>query len=585
MTPRFPRIAGVNIMAMQIIEIFVSPSGPDSGDGSPDAPFSSCARARDAVRAALAAGARDVRVHLATGVYRLEETLALDARDGSPHGSVRWIGEAGRNAISGAQIAPQPEVLEDGRWRIALPGLGCRQLVVNGRRALPARWPETGAFRKIAAWLPDTKEILIEAPALPKGAGSEIELVVFMAWAEAIVKLESVTRTDAPEYDWTSPLRLKLREPEASILFRRSFPIKKNSLPFFWQFDPVLVTRPGEWSPEPGGAFAIYQPRPGETPAEALIEIPVLETLLDLCGMADSPIVNVKFEGIAFTGTTWRKPSSSGVLNLQAGMFNLPATQRNEQFVGRPPAAVQASFCKGLRFEGCEFFHTGSTALDLHRGVADSGVSRCAFHDLGGGGISIGVFSEPDQEMHAAWTPSDPGEITRRITIADNTIERVGLDYPGTCGVGAGFVRETVIEHNRITDVPYCGISLGWGWTCDPSPLGDNHIRRNRIARAMTRTLDGGAIYTLSSMPGSTIEANHITDIRTEPNGIGARSYAIYLDEGSDGITVSDNLIQGIEHGNHHKFNPCGRITIEREGSFGNAEVEAQAGPRQVSLP
>jgi hypothetical protein len=263
-------------------------------------------------------------------------------------------------------------------------------------------------------------------------------------------------------------------------------------------------------------------------------------------------------------------------------MFNLPATRRNEQFVARPPAAVQASFCQGLAFEGCEFFHTGSTALDLHRGVAGSVVNRCAFHDLGGGGILLGVFSDPDQEIHAAWNPSDPREITRCITIADNTIERVGLDYPGTCGVGAGFVRQTVIEHNRIEDVPYCGISLGWGWTLDPSALGDNHIRRNRIARAMTHTLDGAAIYTLSSMPGSTIEANHITDIRTEPNGIGGRSYAIYLDEGSDGITVRDNLVQGIEHGNHHKFNPCGRITIEREGSFGNERVSSLAGPRKT---
>ena len=569
---------------MQTTEFFVTPSGCDSGDGSPSAPFASCARARDAVRAALAAGARDVRVHLAAGVYRLDETLCLDARDGSPQGSVCWIGEAGRTVFSGARVMPAPEVCEDGRWRIALPDAGCRQLFVNGRRATPARFPKAGAFRKISAWLPDTREVVVEASALPKGVGSEIELVVLMAWAEAILKMESITRTDAPEFDWTSPLRLRPRDPEGTILFSRSFPIKKPGLPFFWQFDPVLVTEPGEWSPEACTGFAVYCPRPGETAAGAVIEVPCLETLVELRGTADAPAANVRFEGIAFADTTWRKPSALGVLNLQAGMFNLPGTQRNEQFVGRPPAAVQASFCKGLRFEGCEFFHTGSTALDLHRGVADSGVSRCAFRDLGGGGISIGVFSEPGQKMHAAWKPSDPREITRRITIADNTIERVGLDYPGTCGVGAGFVRETVIEHNRITDVPYCGISLGWGWTCDPSALGDNHIRRNRIARAMTHTLDGGAIYTLSSMPGSTIEANHITDIRTEPNGIGARSYAIYLDEGSDGITVSDNLIQGIEHGNHHKFNPCGRITIEREGSFGNAVVEAQAGPRKVSL-
>jgi hypothetical protein len=116
---------------------------------------------------------------------------------------------------------------------------------------------------------------------------------------------------------------------------------------------------------------------------------------MDLRGTVDAPVRNLHFEGITFTGTTWRKPSGSGVLNLQAGMFNLPRTRRNEQFAGRPPAAVQASFCEGLTFTHCEFFHTGSTALDLHRGITGSGIHHCHFHDLGGGGISVGVFPSP----------------------------------------------------------------------------------------------------------------------------------------------------------------------------------------------
>jgi len=358
---------------------------------------------------------------------------------------------------------PALEVAEYGHWRIVLPDPDCRQLIVNGRRATPARFPKAGSFRKISAWLPDTKELLVEASALPKGAGSEIELVVFMAWAEAILKLESVARTDEPEFDWTSPVRLPLREPEGAVIFARSFTIKKPGLPYFWQFDPVLVTDPSEWSPEARTGHAVYLSRPGESAADAVIEVPRLETLMDLRGTADAPVRNLHFEGITFTGTTWRKPSGSGVLNLQAGMFNLPRTRRNEQFVGRPPAAVQASFCEGLTFTHCEFFHTGSTALNLHRGVTGSGIHHCHFHDLGGGGISVGVFSEPDQQIHQPCNPADPRQITARITIADTTIRRVGLDYPGTCGIAAGFVRGVVIEHNLIEDVPYSAISLGWG--------------------------------------------------------------------------------------------------------------------------
>ncbi len=563
-------------------EFFVHPAGSDTSGGERANPFRSLVRARDAAREALTAGERDVAVHLAGGVHTLGETLALDARDGSPHGRVRWLGEAGRTVVTGTRRLPAAEEGADGRWLVAFPDGACRQLIVNGSRAMPARFPKEGSFRKISAWLPDTKEVLLEASALPKGAGGGIELVVFMAWAEAILKIDGITRTDLPEFDWTSPVRLRLRDPEGGILFSRSFPIKKPGLPYFLQFDPVLVTEPGEWSPGPETGSAVYFPRPGERAADASIEVPMLETLLDLRGTPEEPLENVRFEGISFTGTTWRKPSVSGMLNLQAGMFNLPGTERNEQFVARPPAAVQASFCRGLGFERCEFFQTGSTALDLHRGVVEADVRRCAFRDLAGGALTLGVFSESGQEIHQPWNPADPREITGRLRVADNTIRRVGLDYPGTCGIAAGFVRGAVIEHNLIEDVPYSAISLGWGWTLAASALADNHIRRNRIRRAMTRMLDGGAIYTLSSMPGSTIEANHITDIATDPDGIGARSFAIYLDEGSDGITVCDNLIQGIEHGNHHKFNPCGQITIQGEGRFGNEEVAALAGPRKA---
>jgi hypothetical protein len=55
----------------------------------------------------------------------------------------------------------------------------------------------------------------------------------------------------------------------------------------------------------------------------------------------------------------------------------------------------------------------------------------------------------------------------------------------------------------------------------------------------MTTLQDGGAIYTLSPLPGSLIERNVIRDQRN-------RSGAIFLDEGTAFVTVADNVIERV---------------------------------------
>jgi hypothetical protein len=541
--------------------------------------FSSCAAARDAARTALAAGTPHVEIRLAPGVHRLTDTLRLDARDGSAAGRVTWSGTPGQTILTGALPAPKPSPRPDGLWFIPTDSpTPVTQLIVNNRRARIARYPKTGAALKISAFLPDTRELVIEARDYPWKAARPPELILHMAWADARIAIHSVQRTASPELDWTSPVRLTPHEPARSILFRRSFPIKKPGLPFFWQGDPVFITEPGEWAWTDGGL--LYHPHPEESPENAAIELPILDTLVSIEGTPEAPVANLSFEGIRFTGTNWSRPRELGCLNLQAGFFSLPDTVANTQFVARPPAAFEAAHAVNLALTFCAFDHLSSTAVDWRDGIRNSSLTRCTFRDLGGGGILLGHFNDRKEEIHQPWLPSDERLITQGVRITDNDLSRIGLDSAGTCAIAAGFVRDTAIDHNAIEDVPYCGISLGWGWTRLPSALGNNSVRANRIRRAMTTMLDGGAIYTLSSMPGTVIARNHIQDIRTNPIGIGARNYAIYLDEGSDGISLVENLIQSIEGGNHHKFNPSGTNTLSGEGAFDNPSVRTEAGPR-----
>ena len=136
-------------------------------------------------------------------------------------------------------------------------------------------------------------------------------------------------------------------------------------------------------------------------------------------------------------------------------------------------------------------------------------------------------------------------------------------EYKDNGAILSTYVDSALILHNDIADVPYDAISIGWGWGLND--VGGNPIYRtaergyydhpanliydtptlhrnvvvayNRIHRAKTLFEDGGAIYNLSAAPGSVIAENYISDI---PGKI-----ALYLDEGSKGVTVRDNVVDG----------------------------------------
>ena len=71
------------------LTVFVSPTGNDREPGTRDAPVRTLVRARDLLRAQKGRGSSEVVVR--KGVYRVRETLALDARDSN----VTWRGENG----------------------------------------------------------------------------------------------------------------------------------------------------------------------------------------------------------------------------------------------------------------------------------------------------------------------------------------------------------------------------------------------------------------------------------------------------------------------------------------------------------
>ncbi|MFF1725802.1 RICIN domain-containing protein, partial [Streptomyces sviceus] len=147
-------------------------------------------------------------------------------------------------------------------------------------------------------------------------------------------------------------------------------------------------------------------------------------------------------------------------------------------------------------------------------------------------------------------------------------------DYLGTAGINAGFVNSTTIDHNDISDTPWAGITLGWGWQAAANAEGNNSISYNRIGNVMNRLCDSAGIYHLSNDPGTVINGNYIHDVVRMPSACTSAVGGIYLDEGSNNMTLSNNVLShtdGFINQNHNGTS----VTLTNNTTSGDSVIKA----------
>ena len=344
----------------------------------------------------------------------------------------------------------------------------------------------------------------------------------------------------------------------------------------------------GDWWADPARGKLYYKPRAGERMADSRVIMPRLEALISIAGRPGEPIRDLQFSGIAFQHTSWLGPSSAeGYASQQSGSYlagdapDYPAEpvrdcswgcwafERMRNHWRQQPAAVQVAAAARILFEKVEFAHLGQVALGIGNDVSAnlSGMAletrsvevvKSRFHDLAGGAIMVGGVSP---EAHH---PTRPDQAVRDIVIRDNVIEGVSKVYREQAAILVTYATAALILRNDVSDAPYDGIDVGWGWGVNdpggntaymslnrgyydqpgnivydtPTILRDTVILGNRVHGVKRWFPDGGAIYHLSADPGALIAENHVYDV---PGGIG-----VYLDEGSRYVTVRDNVFDGV---------------------------------------
>lgn len=483
-------------MASTQSAFYVSTKGNDSWSGTlaapnaarTDGPFASLEKAR----AAMEASESVKTTYLRGGLYRLDQTLELDAGDAGQS----WLAYAGEKpVITGGTAVSGWTIQPGGSYAAKTTASGLDVSLVNNAnpsapiRLLPSVADYDAAAPTTSGWhladptgLNGTTQFHFQPGDLLPGkaqAGMHIHVISNARWQDTLTTIKSI--------DWTTRT-ITVNDPVA-------YGIDAGTT---WQIvaDPAGISKmTGSFAWRASDGALIYRPKGSFLPVSQTVEVAKLETLIH-ANDADG----LKISGLTF-------------INTKTGY----------------EAAIRLDETDDAVISGNKFTAVGE-AVRLNWGsdnvsIAGNSISSTGYHAI--------------EIIH-----SDGAAVT------GNTISDVGVIKKDGSAVFLGASSDTLIDRNVISEVGRAGVSIS-SWGTEAST--DNVVSNNVISGTARETADTGAIYLYSGPAGQVdlktlITANKITDIR----GLAVRdgvlgpslnTMGINLDDGVSGVTISRNLI------------------------------------------
>lgn len=528
-------------------------SGADENPGTAALPVRTLTRAQELARAYAGRGDADVTVYLRGGRYTLAQTLAFDTRDSGKNGhTVTWRSYPDETAeLSGGRSVSGWTLYDADKniYAADAKDIESRDFFVNGRRAVLARTEGKLSISSVGRTEIVTKDAQLTSFARPQ----DLILVLNNYWTQSRVRVSGAEYSSGSTHllmksgAWETYCETVELVPGVK-LSPDQLVFAENALEF--------LDAEGEWYLDTDAERVYYKPREGEDMNSLDAVLGCLEQLVTLKGEKGTPVENLRFSSLQFSHSTWLQCNTNeGLVTVQANHYRKLGTTTETKFVDTncllPSAAVFGELVTAVSFTDNIFTNLGNAGIHLSEGTKQCHIDRNTFTDCAGTGIMLSAFAVLYHDDVAGDNyAAHAYRLSEDITVNGNRIENVSSVYNGGTGIQVGYVRNTKVCNNTVQNLPYTGISFGWGWgfngqemagkyTTDENGMfwfSGNRICNNYIDNVMTVLFDGGGIYTLGRNDNSVISGNYVSNVKNDYG-------AIYLDNGSQGFTVHNNVI------------------------------------------
>lgn len=515
-------------------EIYVSSSGDDSALGTKKAPFKTLKRVKEEIASCNDAMTGDIVVYICGKYFEITETEVF---------SVEHSGKNGYDVIICGENRLSPPIVHGGKrvkgwqkyndilWRAHAPeGItDVRHLYIDGFPAVRAQSKYTYKVIELVDD-PETPEnpdgFKVSTDNFPEKLTNpeDMELLWSIEWFGFISPVKSIT------YEERSATFL-MDQPCFGMneLNVEKMNVSSGSY-FYMENAPELIDEPGEFYFNKKDGYIYYYPYQSDDLINKDVFVGKTEFLFDIKGNSSSDKVkNIIFDNLDIRYSVWNYITTFGLKGSQADALYDVENSSYSTFVA--PAQINVNYADNIRFINNIFSCLGSTAIGMRDCVTNSSVDGNIFKDTAGGAVSIGTWEHSTMNKGVL--------ICRNINVTNNVIRRIATELRNCVPISVYYEADINILHNDIEDVPYSGISAGWGWgaTKPATVWGNFNISNNRIVDIMSSLRDGSHIYTLGGSRESVISGNYVAESGYIISGV-------YNDQGSYNYEIFDNVIE-----------------------------------------
>jgi len=523
-------------------ELYVSENGADTNNGQKDSPFKSLERALEEIASLNDDMTGDIIVNIESGSYHLKETLNITTEHSGKNGFdviFRGVSKENPPIIHGGTKLTDWTEYRDGIYKTTVDGNVeyLRNLYIDGQPAIRARSKYMYALKE--NWKTDGKKnggFILDVtgnnfPEISKPY--ELETVWPLTWFAQRLLVEDITRVD----DETIIMHMKQPMFDLSQAQTTQNIAVMADKACFIENAIEFLDEPGEFYYDKDTKTVYYYPYKEQNLNVADVYAPTTEHLINVNGNSiDDLVTNITFDNIDFRYGAWNDTSKEGFLGSQA--THIIKGQKDKQTNHTMPGQLMVNRADNVNVLNSRFSCMTAVAVLMEDAVSNSKVDGNAFWNLGGTGVVIDTF---DHDPHFN---SDDSRIPsmrqcENITVSNNICRRVALDYYGCVGIHAYYPKNIKIYHNDISDVPYTGMSVGWGWGVEELRDWNFDVSYNKVVGVNKYLSDGANLYTLGETTGSIISYNYFADNGDYRGGV-------YNDSGSRNIDIFKNVFEDV---------------------------------------